>query len=294
MNTVNTEVKTVVNTVVKTVVNTEVESPSYTKFLAFGKEFQFVRFESPDNIIAIRDIVKVGEHNEYRGIIKAERMDIETLKSLKIWEQLDKEVQERMIKGENEPPENLQKAWQAKKENGPKYPNIPHEVTCCECGKVQKMSPGQIVKYSTKWATRNAFIPDVEKWLKQWKCQECHPSKGRKANPNLPPKVILSCKCGAKVIYPSSVALKFATKKGLTLEKYIENFVCQKCCSSKGRKANSNLPPKVELKCKCGVVVTYPASIALKNAIKKGLTVEKYIKSFRCQSCKNTKGRRKK
>jgi len=225
------------------VVNSEVESTliAPTKFIWAGREFQFVRFELPDNVTAIRDITKAGEHNEYKGIIKVEKMDIEALKGLGIWDKLDKNIQERMVKAESEPPDNLKKAWQARKEGGSKYPNVPHEVTCCECGKVQKMSPGQIVKNSTKWATLNKFIPDVDKWIKQWKCQECFCTpRGRKPNHNLPPKVELKCKCGISVSYPASIALKNATKRGITVEKYIKDFVCQSCKNTKGRKKNNN------------------------------------------------------
>ena len=210
--------------------NAEVVNVSKPMFLVRGKEFRFIRFEAPDQIIAWKQVVKLGEHLEFPGILKIENIDTDNLKIIGVWEKLAKEIQDGLLKAEGEVPENLKRAWEARKSKGPKYPGVPAEITCIECHKVQKMSPGAIVKSAAKWALKNQLIPDTDKWLKQWRCQECHKTpRGRKANPNLPPKVTLTCKCGTKVIYPGSVALKFATKKGLTLDKYVEKFACQIC-----------------------------------------------------------------
>ena len=218
----------------KTNVESEVVG-EYPAFLVGGTEFRYVRFDAPDNVVAWRQYIKSGEHFERIGILKIERIQTDSLKALGIWDKLGKDIQDNLLKTEDEVPENLQKAWKARKAKGPKYPNVPSEVTCIECGKVQKMSPGAIVKTAEKWAVKNQLIPDTEKWIKQWKCQECAPSKGRKASHNLPPKVELKCKCGAVVIYPASTALRFATKKGLKVEEYIKNYECQRCHPTKGR-----------------------------------------------------------
>jgi len=225
----------------KTNVESEVVG-EYPAFLVGGTEFRYVRFDAPDNVVAWRQYIKSGEHFERIGILKIERIQTDSLKALGIWDKLAKETQDNLLKTEDEVPENLQKAWKARKAKGPKYPGVPDNITCIECGKVQKMSPGAIVKTAEKWAVKNQLIPDTDKWIKQWKCQECHKTpRGRKPSHNLPPKIELVCikKCGKKVVYPASVVAKTIAKKGITLDFYVKNFVCQGCCNTRGRKKKS-------------------------------------------------------
>jgi len=119
--------------------------------------------------------------------------------------------------------------------------------------------------------------------------------KGRKKKyPNFPRE--LECvKCHAKVPTPPGVLAGRLEKLDLTLEKYLEKYQCQKCNPTKGRKANpkyAHLPK--ELVCKCGKKVKAQPSNIVKAAEKRGITPEKYIKQYQCQTCNPTKGRRKK
>jgi len=204
------------------------------------KEFHFIGYEAPDILRVNRRMSMNGENHEYFYNMNVLSVDIDNLKFIGVWDKLSKELQERVINGDRDAAKNRME--HARKHRRGKYQNVPKQVICCNCGKEQKMQSGLIVKNAEKWAEKNKLIPDTEAWIKQWKCQKCFPTpKGRKPSHNLPPKVELVCTkgCGNKVIYPASIALKFAQKKGLTIEKYISDFVCQKCHRTpRGRKSS--------------------------------------------------------
>lgn len=207
-------------------------------------EYQFVRFEAPDSIVAWTKRVIATENHEFLGILKLDKIDQDNLKFIGVWDKLAKEIQDKLVSGDViDLSEKQARMEHARKHRRGRYQNVPKQVVCCNCGKEQKMQSGLIVKNAEKWAEKNKLIPDTEAWIKQWKCQKCFPTlKGRKPSHNLPPKVELVCinGCGNKVIYPASVALKFADKKGLTIEKYISGYQCQSCAPSKGRKKGWN------------------------------------------------------
>lgn len=209
-----------------------------TFFSRSRKEFKFIRFEAPDILRVNRDSVKAGEHHESFYNLKVHDVDIDNLKFLDVWDQLSKDLQEKLIKGDEEVVVEAQERMEhARKHRRNKYPNVPHEVTCKNCGVVQKMSPGMIVARAEKIAKEKSNnLYTAEDYIKAFICQKCNPTKGRKPSHNLPPKIELKCKCGKTVLYPAAVALKFATKKGLTIEKYISTYQCQTCNPTKGRK----------------------------------------------------------
>lgn len=122
---------------------------------------------------------------------------------------------------------------------------------------------------------------------------------GRKQKyPNVPRE--LECiTCHKKVSIPPSVLVarveKIAKTKGSTyiMDDYIKVFQCTKCVPvARGRKANplyAHLPK--ELVCKCGKRVSTNSTALAKAAGKKKITIEKYIESYRCQSCFPTRGK---
>jgi len=266
-----------------------------TFFSRSKKEFRFICFEAPDMLRVNQDIVKGGEHSEYFWNMRVSDVDVDNLKFLGVWDQLPNEMQEKLIKGdidgENEAKTRMDHARQHRRN---KYPDIPREVKCNNCGVVQKMAPGNIAARIDKLASERGIYL-LDDFLKDFQCQKCRPTKGRRAKHNLPPKIELVCSCGNRVSYPASIVSKTLEKKGITLEQYQSGYKCRTCKPFRGRQKDHNLPPKVELKCRCGKSVIYPASVALKFAEKKGLTVEKFIEGYACQSCKpSPRGRKSK
>jgi hypothetical protein len=207
------------------------------------KEFYFIEYEAPDMLRVNRRMSKEGENHEYFYNMNVMDVDIDNLKFIGVWDKLSKELQERLVKGDEEGAINAKNRMEhARKHRRGKYQNVPKQVVCCNCGKEQKMAAGLIVKNAEKWAEKNKLIPDTEAWIKQWKCQKCSPTpKGRKPSHNLPPNIELICvkKCGKKIVYPAAMVAKTIAKKGITLEQYVNNFVCQSCCNTRGRKKKS-------------------------------------------------------
>lgn len=262
-----------------------------------NKEFYFLEFIAPDFLKCGLLNTKQGTNSIFYGKLPVSRLSVVELQRIKVWDLLSEEIRKGIENFEVTDRDSIhEKMKKARESRQLKYPDVPKSITCIECGKVQNMAASLIVKKAEKWALDNQFIPDIDKWIKQWKCNECLGiKKGRKANHNLPPKIELKCACGKIVTYPASVVVKIIEKKKLTLEEYIKGYSCRKCspCSSFGRKKNHNLPPKVELKCKCGASVTYPASVVAKTIEKKKLTLEEYISDYHCQTCRPSKGRKK-
>jgi len=116
---------------------------------------------------------------------------------------------------------------------------------------------------------------------------------GRKSKYENVPKSLHCHKCNKDIkIAPGLLVKKFekiAEEKKpeiYLLDDWVKNFVCNSCLGVKrGRKKNHNLPAKIGLKCKCGRSVLYPASVVIKQAEKKNITVEKLVKDYKCQKC---------
>jgi hypothetical protein len=222
----------------KSIDNLEVSFVSWPTFISRSrKDFRFIRFEAPDILRVNRELVQAGEHYEFFYHLKVHDVDVDNLKFLGVWDKLSKDLQERLIKGDIEQEVAVNEHMEhMRKHRRNKYPNVPHEVTCKNCGVVQKMAPGMIVARAEKIAKEKKIIFTAEDYIKAFVCQKCHSTKGRKPTNNLPPKVELKCKCGKTILYPAAVALKFASKKGLTVEKYISTYQCQTCNPTKWRK----------------------------------------------------------
>jgi hypothetical protein len=192
-------------------------------------KFNFVRLDKPDNIVAW----KLGKdwegwNYDHLGIVKAARLTSDILKRLNVWDKLDNETRIEMEKIEADPNYVINTRMEkAKKGRRNKYPNVPKEIACIECGQTIKMQASLLVKRAEKWANGNVLLT-VFDFIKQFKCQSCNPSKGRKGTGKCKPTELI-CKCGNKIIYPMNVLKKRAEKKGITVEKLISSWVCQTC-----------------------------------------------------------------
>ena len=123
-------------------------------------------------------------------------------------------------------------------------------------------------------------------------------SKARQARkakyPNIP-REITCTKCGTvKKVTPSTIA-KRVEAAGILLDDYLKVFECNKCNPRKrGKKAKDYGDVPKQLVCSCGKVTKYHPTALINMAKKKGISVKKLVKDYRCQKCKPTKGRKKK
>ena len=161
----------------------------------------------------------------------------EILETIEVWKDLDTQTQMEVENKNSQSQEALcSKMEKARKARRKKYENIPREVTCTKCGAVQKISPGVVAARVQKLGIL------LDDWIKDFQCQKCRPTKGRKANPkfkDLPE--MLTCKCGASVKANYSYLSKKAKAKRIPLQKLIDEYQCQKCNPTKGRKKGTKV-----------------------------------------------------
>jgi hypothetical protein len=112
------------------------------------------------------------------------------------------------------------------------------------------------------------------------------------------PRELICTKCQEKVNVAPGILVarveKIAKEKAIlfTIEDYQKVFQCQRCNCTKGRKANpanANLPK--ELVCSCGAKVKTNSTALNKVAALRKITIEEYVKNFRCQLCNPTRGK---
>jgi hypothetical protein len=114
----------------------------------------------------------------------------------------------------------------------------------------------------------------------------------RKSYAHYPKEV--ECSCGAKTKLNPSQLFKHIEKKGITLEAYQEKYLCRNCNPIKRGRVSTGKSIPIILKCSCGSEVTYPKSVVIKQAEKKGKVFEDYVKGWSCQKCVPSKGKHKK
>lgn len=210
-------------------------------FDAMNLNFEFVRFNKPDKIVAWKvPISKEGHYN--MGIIKVQSVDIDTLKFLGVWEQLSKEVQDSILNRKDlDIREKQERMEHARKHRRNKYENVPKEIKCSICGTMIKVAPGLLFKRIEKMCKEKNIAINIDDYIKVFKCQVCCPTKGRKSTGKCVP-IELVCKCGNKVTYPKNILMKQAEKRGVTLEEHIKGYACQKCKPTKFGKGKRGRP----------------------------------------------------
>jgi hypothetical protein len=201
-------------------------------------KFNFVRLDKPDNIVAWKKGVDwEGWNIDHLGILKAGCINSDILKRIEVWDQLDEHVRSDIETIEADVDYVINTRMdRARKSRKDRYPNVPKEVVCIECGEKIKIQPGTLVKRAEKWAKGNKLLT-VFDFIKQFKCQVCNPTpRGRVSTGKCKPTELV-CKCGNKIIYPMNVLKNRAEKKGITVEKLISSFKCQTCnpCRHRGR-----------------------------------------------------------
>jgi hypothetical protein len=148
-----------------------------------------------------------------------------------VWGKLPEALQQKVIDAQDSRIEVLkERLVVARQKRQNKFGSLPKELTC-GCGNTMKPN------YSVLQKKADALMIPLVDMIKDWKCKICKPVKrGRVAQGGVKMgKVDLVCKCGNGVSYPTNIAEKMASKKGLTLEKMVKGYVCQKCCPTKGK-----------------------------------------------------------
>lgn len=196
-----------------------------------GEELTLVKLIAKRVILGAR-VKKAGGSVDirYRKVMVT-KLPIQTLKDINIWDDLSDSVKEIVTKAdEDNRNAGRAKMAHARSKRRNKYEGIPRSIKCSECDEPKDIAPAQIIKRADK-AGRS-----IENWIKEFKCQSCCPTKGRKANPafaNLPKELV--CKCGNRVNTSGSAIVGAAGRKKITPEEYVKQYECQSCNPTRGR-----------------------------------------------------------
>lgn len=213
-----------------------------TEFEFENRKVHFVRFHKETKRVIFWEH---GNNNFVRESfcknLPFDKFPIETLKDLDIWDKLSPEEQEeyesKQAEGKKEVVEKMAKARSARgRKVDPKYAHLPSvlEYACKTCGAERKQPRSAVILAAEKKGL------DVEKFMAEYECQKCNPTKGRgrkKKNPkyaNLPEEMV--CKCGYKTRVNVGQLEKKAAREKTTVEKLIKNYKCQTCNPTKGRR----------------------------------------------------------
>jgi hypothetical protein len=222
----------------------ELESETERVFEALnGRKFRFIKMYSP-NIVMVWEILKKdhdGWNREKLVGIDVHKINIDVLKSLKIWDDLSEEVKNRVVNGVNSV-DSVNNVIVNKESNvinkedsimarTSKHVGVPNQVTCIKCGGKTAIAPSILAVRIEKSGK------SIEDFVSNWACAKCVPPvRGRKPNPELAnyPKQ-MTCSCGNKVNTNISYLKIKADKKGVTVKSLIDSFKCQTCEPTKGR-----------------------------------------------------------
>jgi len=255
-----------------------------------NQEYSFVKFINPDKLLVWKVLKKRDVWNEEICMgINVRDVSADNLKLLSVWDSLDEKIkQEIENENKNQSQDVTARMQKARANRKLKYPNVPRELKCYSCGFVVNIPPSTIVKRVEKLGIL------LDDYIKNFRCQLCKPTKGRKTNPNKSLPIELICSCGTKVMVTKEQLNKRAEKKGVAVDKIIKDYKCQKCVPTIGRKSTNGKTRKIDLICKCGNKIVITPSQLDKKAEKQGITAEEVVKTFVCQKCHNTRGRKKK
>lgn len=202
-----------------------------------GEELTVVRFYRPNKLLVWKDMTEtLSDNKEQCYSCNVNEIPVDELKRINIWDKIDNKLQKELEENNQQAKiEVVNKMEYIRSHRRNKYENIPKEITCTKCNASMTIQPSILVKRAENISKKKGIIFTVDDYIKDYQCQKCRPTKGRRTNPNLPAKIELVCKCGYKVIYPHSIVKKQAEKKNLTIEKYVAGYQCQKCNPTKGR-----------------------------------------------------------
>lgn len=163
------------------------------------------------------------------------------LKEIGVWESLGDVVQNTVLKlDSNEPIEKpieqdkLETKTTVKKKKN-RFKNLPDVITC-KCGRETKAN------YSYLSAKADKLEIPLQQLIDEYQCQKCNPTKGRRKNESTSSEdhnqypEFLVCPCGKKVKLNIDQLSKKSKKKDIPIQKLIDDYQCQTCNPTKGRK----------------------------------------------------------
>lgn len=200
-----------------------------------GRKFFFVKMHGPNSLHVWEDVGgdRFHDHRMLQRTIPVQQVEVEVLKKLNVWDglsdKLKSEVGKITDKDQGCIDTLMEKARAARKIV---HANMPKEIVCIQCGKKLNIAPCILLKRVEKIvADKGLSTYTVADYVKEYRCQRCHSTKGRKANPeyaNLPRELKCS-KCGVvKPCAPSSIAQR-AKSKGISPEEFLKGYVCSNC-----------------------------------------------------------------
>jgi hypothetical protein len=218
--------------------------------------------------------------------VHVSKFNTETLKALKVWNNIDPKLQVEIEAGVAEDKKAYEETRIGRRS---KFgPNFPKAIKCTTCNKSFKVQASVLMTKLEKIAEKSGNEIDVAGYVANFKCNKCNPIKRGKPSLGLSKKTEIKCTkegCTNSVSYPFSHIKKVAEKKKMTVEEFISGYVCQSCSPTIGRKSNGKKQENIELKCKCGFSVSYHPSVVKSTADKKSVTVEDYITNYSCRKC---------
>jgi len=209
-----------------------------------GGSYEVIDFISPDRIRCWNKSNKTksdswvgmtGINTEVQCLVNLQDIDLELLKSMKVYAQLDditKDRLERHIRVKKDETKELMAKARANRKS--KFANIPKEITCSKCLKVVESIPSKIASICNK---KNILLVD---YLASFLCKGCSPvvRRGKQTNPlyaHLPK--IMKCECGNETTANFTQLKAKADKLGTTVEDLIKGYKCQSCEKTpRGRK----------------------------------------------------------
>lgn len=245
-------------------------------------------------------------------VISLTKIPVSILKGMEVWGYLDEELKEQLGKiPETSTIESVDKMGHARKFRKARadYDGVQRIIRCMKCGHEQKMNPAIILKKAELAGKSH------QDWCLDWKCQLCCPTpRGKKISAkyaNMPRELIChheGCKNVTKQ-HPG-ITEKAAKAKGIGFNEYIGSYMCKEHRIKKphqfsaegmaerkakglppgrrGRIPNpvyAGIPHKAKCTGTCGKEITIVASQAIKKANVLGLTMDEFIKTFKCRAC---------
>lgn len=206
-----------------------------------GDEYRFVKRDNNDLCVWRNDGKDYDVFKASFIKCSAKQFSVETLKRINIWNKLDKDVKEYIESGQAlkdfdearmDRMENISSTSKTKKRR--KYKGVPDKLKCTECGVYTKIAASVLVNRCEK----NDI--SIEDYIAGYKCQRCNPTRGRAKKDwgDVPNHMV--CKCGHVQKYSQSAIVGMAKKKGLTVEAFVGQYVCQKCNPTRGKHKRDN------------------------------------------------------
>lgn len=263
-----------------------------------GRTLHFSKFHSPAGLVCWEELPSQGGWNQARCFgLHVKWVDEDNLKFIGVWDKLSKKVQSQVADFGHEQAAieeaNRQavreKMGKARKARRQKYPDIPKEITCTNCGTVIKQAPSVTAATCRR---KNILVTD---YIKGFECRSCNPPKrGRQIDPkyaHLPKEIELVCSkkgCSEKRTVTRSNVIAAAKKKELEVDKYMKTYVCPKCNPTKRKRSKPKTNEENPYKIQCCICKdwkgTNPEQVA-HLAKTKGWTAEKVYQKYVCKAC---------